>query len=308
MHMRTAKQLRFTIAVAQITDTYFQTMICGARAEAKKLGIKLTSQGSQQYDPSQLIPIVDAIFQTKPDAFVLAPSDARAFVPPVKRFLNAGIPVAITDQPLINDKLYSIRSYESNNYLHGKLAGAAIARLFPDPKKIVALGIDYQAGIVQTNDRIRGWNDAIRAAGGTALKAQFANSDPNKAQQVVEAALRGNPKLNALMFIDGLTGDGGRAAIKVLGLTGKVRVAEFMGASAQQVRALRTGSIDALVGQTPYLMGSGAVKTLYDYVTTKKKPPYRLIKTGALILTKKNFDLPSSKPYILTGFAGCKQG
>ena len=303
-----AKQLRFTIAVAQITDTYFQTMICGAKAEAKKLGVSLNYQGAQQYDPSQLIPIVDAVFQTKPDGFIVAPSDPRALIPPVKRFVDAKIPVVTTDLPLQNDSRYSLRSYISNNYLHGKLAGQAIVKLFPDPKKIVALGIDVQPGLIQTNDRVRGWYDAITAAGGTALKVQYTQDDPSKSQQVVEAELRGNPKLNAIMFIDGLTGDGGRTAIKLLNKVGKVKVAEFEGASSQQLRALNVGAIDALVGQEPYFMGSGAVKTLYDFITTHKKPPYAVRQLGARILTKANIGLPSSQPYILYGFKtkGCQ--
>jgi ribose transport system substrate-binding protein len=297
--------LTFAIAVAQITDTYFQTMICGARDKAEELGITLNEQGAQQYDPSQLIPIVDAIYQTKPDGFILAPSDPKALVPPVQRFVDDGIPVVTTDVPLENDEQYTLGNLLSDNYAHGKLAGEAIASLFPDPTTIVALGIDYAPGLIQTNDRVKGWYDAITAAGGQVLPAQFGTSDPNKAKQIVEAALRGNPDINAIMFIDGLTGDGGRTAIKQLDLVGDVKVAEFQGASDQQLQGVRSGTIDALVSQSPYLMGSGAVELLYDYIQSGEKPPYEVQELGAIIITKENIGDPESKPYILSGFAGC---
>jgi ribose transport system substrate-binding protein len=302
----TSKKLQISMAVAQITDTYFQTMICGAKAEAKKLGVNLKYQGSQQYDPTQLIPIVDAIYQTKPDGFIVAPSDPRALIPPVKRFVSAKIPVVTTDLPLQNDRKYSLQAFVSNNYLHGRLAAKAIVKLFPDPKKIVALGVDVSPGLVQTNDRVRGWYDVIKAAGGKVLKVAYTQDDPNKSNLSVEAALRGNPDLNAIMFIDGLTGDGGRTAIKQLGKVGNVKVAEFEGASNQQLQAIKTGAINALVGQEPYFMGTGAVSTLVKYIRTHKKPPYKVQKLGARILTKANINLPSSKPYILYGLKGCK--
>jgi ribose transport system substrate-binding protein len=301
------KKLRISMAVAQITDTYFQTMICGAKAQAKKLGVEFKYQGAQQYDPSQLIPIVDAIYQTKPDGFIIAPSDPRALIPSVKRFVSARIPVVTTDLPLQNDQKYSLQSFISNNYLHGKLAGKAIVKLFKDPKKITAIGIDVSPGLIQTNDRVRGWYAAIRAAGGKVLKVQYTQDDPNKSHQVVEAALRGNPNLNAIMFIDGLTGDGGRAAIKLLGKVGNVKVAEFEGASTQQIQAVKIGAIAALVGQEPYFMGSRAVSTIYKYLKTHKKPRYAVRKLGARILTKRNINRPSSRPYLLYGFQakGC---
>jgi ribose transport system substrate-binding protein len=302
------KKLRISIAVAQITDTYFQTMICGAKAEAKKLGVDFRYQGAQQYDAGQLIPIVNAIYQTKPDGFIIAPSDPRALIPPVKRFVDSKIPVVTTDLPLKNDRKYSLQSYISNNYLHGRLAGKAIIKLFPNPKKIVALGVDVSPGLIQTNDRVRGWYDAIKAAGGSVLKVAYTQDDPNKSNLAVEAALRGNPNLNAIMFIDGLTGDGGRTAIKQLGKVSTVKVAEFEGASNEQIRALKAGAIKALVGQEPYFMGSRAVLTLYRFLKTHTKPHYAVQKLGARILTKSNINLASSQPYILYGFKakGCR--
>src|SRR5262249_15162139 len=69
---------RLTLIVGVRGDEFYTTMACGAQEEARKLGVSLTVQGPAQFDPSLQTPIVNAVGAAKPDAVMIAPTDATA--------------------------------------------------------------------------------------------------------------------------------------------------------------------------------------------------------------------------------------
>ena len=52
---------------------FYITMQCGAQEEAAKLGVKVSTQGPQKFDPTLQKPILDSIVASKPDALLVAP-------------------------------------------------------------------------------------------------------------------------------------------------------------------------------------------------------------------------------------------
>lgn len=96
-----------------------------------------------------------------------------------------------------------------------------------------------------------------------------------------------------------VSGDGVTAAVKNAGKSGKVKLVEF-DAGPEQVAALRSGTVDALVAQYPYGIGQMGVQLAYKYVTGKKAGIQKHYGTGSAIVTKANVSSPSIKKYLYT--------
>src|SRR5258707_15750777 len=60
-----------------IGDKFYITMQCGAREEAAKRGVTVTTQGPQEVDPPLQQPIVGSIIASRRDGLPVAPPDAR---------------------------------------------------------------------------------------------------------------------------------------------------------------------------------------------------------------------------------------
>ena len=66
-------------------DQFYITMQCGAEAEAKKLGVSVSTQGPQKFDPTLQKPILDSVMASKPDALLIAPTDTKAMQTPLQQ-------------------------------------------------------------------------------------------------------------------------------------------------------------------------------------------------------------------------------
>src|SRR3989440_504198 len=71
-------------------DPFYITMICGAQEEAKKQGVKFSSNGSAQWGVSQQRPIIDSGAATKPAGLLISPGDTDALSPDLKQMQSAG--------------------------------------------------------------------------------------------------------------------------------------------------------------------------------------------------------------------------
>src|SRR5262249_27082427 len=94
-----AEDKKFTIALIPglTTDGFYITMRKGAEAAAKAVGAELVFQGAPEFNPVLQVPVLDAIIARKPDAILIAPTDKVQLVQPLKKAVDAGIPVITVD-------------------------------------------------------------------------------------------------------------------------------------------------------------------------------------------------------------------
>ncbi len=86
-------------------DQFYITMQCGAQEEAAKLGVTVTTQGPQKFDPTLQKPILDSVVASRPDALLVAPTDVQAMQQPLEQAAAAGIKVVLVDTTT-NDPSY----------------------------------------------------------------------------------------------------------------------------------------------------------------------------------------------------------
>ena len=264
---RTAnKPLRIGGVVAVASDPYMITMRCGALAAAKKLGdVKLTWTGPIGASVPQQVTALESLAVTKPDGVILTPFSPTAFMRPVAKLMKEGTPVSLTGAPLTKSIALGVIYSKITGTKYGSILAGRIAATIHNKGELLIIGANPADPVEQ--ERYQLLADAIKAnfPNIKLLPEQFAQDDANKAAQVVSGSLVAHPNLAAIYVTDGPGGAGAAAALKTAHKTGVVKLFSF-DTTPLQVRALRDGSIQGLIGQAPYIEGYTAMTHLVNYL------------------------------------------
>ena len=271
-------------------DAFYITMGCAVQEEAKKEGATVDIQGPQKFDPTQQTPVLQSVVSSRPDAILIAPTDVSAMQRPIEQATKQNIKVVLVDTTL-NDPSIAASAIASDNVGGGKAAFEAIKQLAPQGGKVLVVSV--QPGISTTDARAKGFQDAVKADSKfTDLGVQYSQNEPQKAAQIVTAALQKDPDIVGVFALNLFSAEGTATGIKQAGKSGKIQVVGF-DAGPNQVAALRAGTVQALIAQQPAEIGKfgvdAAVASLDGGTVTPK------VQTGFTILTKDNIDGEGAK-------------
>jgi ribose transport system substrate-binding protein len=266
-------------------DQFYITMQCGVQAEAAKLGVTVKTQGPQRFDPTLQKPILDSVVATKPDAILIAPTDVKAMQTPLKVAADKGIKVILVDTTT-EDPSYATSAIASDNIGGGKAAFDAIKQLNPNGGKVMVMSVN--PGISTTDQRAQGFEEAVKADSKfTYLPIQYSRDDPATAANLMGSALQKDPDIVGVFAANLFAAEGVATAIRQAGKSNTVKIVGF-DAGPNQVKALREGTVQALVAQEPGIIGQygidAAVAALDNQPVTPK------VQTGFTIITKDNID------------------
>jgi len=265
-------------------DEFYITMQCGAEAEAKKLGVSVTTQGPQKFDPTLQKPILDSVMAAKPDAVMIAPTDVTAMQNPLQQ-ASQSTKVVLVDTTTDNPS-YATSAIASDNEGGGRAAFDAIKQLNPNGGKVMVMSTD--PGVSTVDARIKGFEDAVKADSKfTYLNVQYSHNDPATAANLMGSALQKDPDMVGVFAANLFSAEGTATGVRQANKGDQVKVVSF-DAGPNQVKALKEGTVQALVAQQPELIGQYgvdmAVAALDGGTVTPK------VQTGFTIITKDNVD------------------
>lgn len=267
-----------------IGDNFYISMECGVRAAADDLGVNVSVQGPQKWDPALQQPILSSVSATKPDAILIAPNDVSALQRPLEEAAENSKVVLV--DTTIEDPSIAVSAIASDNVGGGAAAFEAIKQLVPDGGKVLV--IDNQPGISTSDDRVKGFEDA--AAADSAFEyvgVQYAKNQPAEAANIVTSTLQRHPDLKAIFATNIFGAEGAATGIEQAGASGKVQVIGF-DAGPAQVDALEDGTLQAIIAQQPYDIGYQGVEQAV--AALKGEPTKADIQTGFSIITKDDLD------------------
>lgn len=272
-----------------IGDNFYISMECGVRDAAAELGAEVTVQGPQRWDPALQQPIVTSVSQTEPDAILIAPNDITALQRPLEE-AAAKSKIVLVDTT-VEDPSFAVSEISSDNVGGGAAAFEAIQQLVPEGGKVLV--IDNQPGISTSDDRVRGFEEAVaKDSKFEYVGVQYAQNQPARAADIVTSTLQAHPDLKAIFATNIFSAEGAATGIAQAGAVGKVQVIGF-DAGPAQVDALKDGTIQAIIAQQPYQIGyqgvEQALKALRGETTTSK------IQTGFSIVTLENLETPEGQ-------------
>jgi ribose transport system substrate-binding protein len=246
---------------------FYDTVLAGMKAKAKQLGMTVKYQGSPNFAPASQTPIVDAVCTEHPSVLIVSPTDPNAMAPAINTCLNAGIPVITVDTQLANTSRI-VSEITTDNASGGKAAADYVGKALGG-KGIVALMSLSPTATTQV-ERIQSFEQQIKAAypGITLLPVQYTQQATSSSETTARSILAAHPGVKAFFGSAEPNAEGVAAALKAIGMTGKVLDVGF-DASPAEVALLKSTEINATIAQPAAEEGADAVQFAYDKLTGK---------------------------------------
>ncbi|MFY9927245.1 MAG: ABC transporter substrate-binding protein [Streptosporangiaceae bacterium] len=275
-------------------DGFYVTMGCGMQAEAKKLGnATVNIQGPSQFDSTLQNPIIESVTASKPAALMIAPDDVTASQTPIDQAMNAGIKVVLVDTTL-NNPAGAVSQISSDNLAGGADAFTAVKQLVPGGGQVLV--VNTKPGISTTDQRTTGFANAAKADPKFHyVGVQYDQDSASIAAQVTLAALQKNPGIVGIFATNLFSAEGAATAVRQAGKSGKVKIVGF-DADPDQITALKQGTVQALIAQSPYAIGTLAVQQAIASLTGK--PTVSKIGTKFTIINNANLSSAASQAAI----------
>lgn len=237
---------------------FYEALACGAKSEAKKLGLKLSVSAPDQFAADSQIPVVNAVAARKPAVAALVPTDAQALMAPTNNLIRAGAKVITVDQTLADPKAAQAQIV-TDNEKGGKLAAQEMNKLLDGKGKILV--ITQPPGSTAQDARTKGFEEQIKKYSGiTYLGAQYQSDDPQKAAQIITSTISAHPDLAGVFTTNDQGAIGAVTGLKQANKAKKIKVVAYDAATAE-VSALKNGVISALIAQNPQQEGEVAMQT-----------------------------------------------
>jgi len=288
------KSYNMTFIQGVAGDGFYVTMGCGIQAEAKKLGnVTVNIQGPSQFDSTLQNPIIESVTASHPSAILIAPDDVSASRPPIAQAMSAGVKVVLVDTTL-TDPSGAVSQISSDNTAGGADAFAAVKQLVPGGGQVLV--VNTKPGISTTDQRTAGFAAAAKADPKFSyVGVQYDNDTASLAAQVTLAELQKNPGIVAIFATNLFSAEGAATGIRQAGKAGKVKVVGF-DADPDQITALKQGTVQALIAQSPYTIGTDAVDQAVAALSGKTTTPK--IGTKFTIITNANLSSAASQSAI----------
>jgi ribose transport system substrate-binding protein len=299
---RAADKITIALVPGLTADGFYVTMHHGAEAAAKAVGADLIYQGAAEWNVSLQVPVLDAVIGKKPTALLIAPTDKKQLIQPLKKAFDAGIAVVCVDtfigtgvfQTGSGDADFPLSYVASDNVLGGRMAARALAKAIGEKGKVYVSNV--KPGVSTTDQREQGFKEEMkRFSGIEMLETQFNDDDANKAAAQVQAVIGRVPDLAGVFGANLFSAGGTANGVKAAGKIGKIKLAGF-DAPESIVPQLKDGTFELTIAQHPAEIGYFGFMVAYANATGNPVPA--AIGTGFTVMTGANIDDPKVSRYL----------
>jgi ribose transport system substrate-binding protein len=295
--------IRIVLVPGLTTDAFYITMNKGAQAAAEALGITVDFQGAPNFNPVEQIPVLDAVIASAPSAILIAPTDKVQLVEPLRKAVDAGIPVVTVDtfiddgsyQDGAGDGDFPMSYIASDNVAGGKIAARAMCDAIGSKGAVYVSNVS--PGISTTDQREEGFKAGIAeiCPDVQVLETQYNDNDSATAASQFQAVLASTPDVAGVFGANLFSALGAANGVEGAGKSGDVTVIAF-DAPQSIVDQIKSGLVDMTIAQHPFEIGYYGVITAYAHITGNPVPPS--IGTGYTLMTADNVDDPEVARFI----------
>ncbi|MFC5449975.1 substrate-binding domain-containing protein [Paenibacillus aestuarii] len=285
--LRLTNPRKYEIAVVLKTNNihsdYWQMVSSGVKAAAKEFDIQIGITGPlSETDTDEQISNLNEVLATKPDAVILAATDAVKLAPIAKKIKESGIKLILIDsdiQSASEENLIATDNVEAGRKIAMSLAGLRNG----EPAKVLALS-DLRSDSAE-QDRVNGFISAMASLTGVENAGTFYfDSTEDAAYEQVKKLLSLYPDIQGIAGLNKEATLGAARALKEH-KTDHITLVGF-DSSIYQVKLLEEGSLQATIVQRPFNMGYLSVETAVKALNGIKVEPN--IKMETLVITKAN--------------------
>lgn len=280
-----ASTRRFVVVThGQSADPFWSVVSNGVRAAAEDLGVRAEYQAPTSFDMVEMSNLIDAAVASRPAGLVVSIPDPDALAGPIRRAVDAGIPVvSINSGADAYRELGVLAHVGQTEYEAGRAGG----------ERLVAAGarrvlcVNHEVGNLAQDQRCEGLHDAVVAAGGATRVLAVDLADPADTHQRIAGALESDPSLDGLLTLGPAAAAPALAALDEAGRTDVVYATFDL--TPEVIEAVRDGSVAFAIDQQQYLQGYLPIVLLNTYAETMTIPGGNdVIRTGPGFVTAEN--------------------
>lgn len=260
-----------TIAFSAYEKTLFYgAAIKGATEMAEEYGWELEEFNGRNTPDSQFAALENAL-ASQPDALILGPIDAEAFLPVLSRFKEAGIPVVTVGDDVVDEELRATFAGADYEQL-GEMIAQWLSDNVPDGQKVGAVfgirGLDY------TESKRRGAERVWSAEGTDVVMGAYTNDFTNGAfLEATENLLSSNDGIGALYSDTDEVAQGVIQAVKDAGIAmDDIKIAATGLARPDLLDLIEKGELDYSQSLCPASQGRSAVEVLHGLLEEDRTP------------------------------------
>jgi erythritol transport system substrate-binding protein len=274
------------VITPSLDNPFFKAESDAAVAKAEELGYE-TSAASHDDDPNKQSQLIDSAISSDAVAIVLDNAGADASIGPVKKAVDAGIPVFLIDRE-INETGVATAQIVANN----SQGAALVAEEF-------VKALDGKGKYVELTGKESDTNAGVRSQAFASVISQYpdmesvaqetANWDQQEAFSKMETILQSNPDIQGVIAGNDTMALGAVAAIDAAGKTGDIVVAGFDG-SPDAVEAIKKGTLLATGLQPAVQIAEMAVEQADELITSGETSQPEKQSIDCQLITKDNAD------------------
>jgi ribose transport system substrate-binding protein len=288
------KPYKIAVIIKATDSDFWQYVIIGAvnygLDNPDKVKINWSGPKSEA-DIDKQVSLLEDVVSKNPEGIVIASTSSDATVPALEQAIDQGIAVVTIDNKVRSDKIPAFLA--TNNKVGGALcADQMVANLKTKgvPLKGTVGLVSAMAGIQVLTDRDQGFRDRMKeiAPDINVLETRFTDNDIAKSLAASEDIGTSQGDTLIGVFADNNhTGDGVARMVTERNLGDKI-VAMAFDSDPEEVSALKSGALKALILQDPYGMGYKGCATAVTLLEGGTVPKY--VDTGAVVVTQANMN------------------
>ena len=269
---------------------FWQAVKQGAEQAGKDFDVNVTFEGPDgEGAVDRQLDMISTALSKHPSALGIAAIDSQATVPLLQQFKDAGIPVIAFDSGVASD--IPITSASTDNLASAALAADKMAELIGGEGEIAIVSFDQtsQTGI----ERRDGFVAQIKAKYPkiAIVDIEYGGGDHLQSAEITKAILQAHPNLKGIFG----TNEGAAIGVAIGKKEAKSNIVVVgYDSGADQVAAIKDGTIAGSITQNPVGIGYETVKAAVAAIKGEKVPAH--IDTGFYWYDKTNLDDPKIKP------------
>ena len=282
-----AATFRIAVIPKGLGHDFWNKVRAGAEeAAAEQNALVLWNGPATEQDIAGQISILEGHVADRVDAIVIAACDAEALIEPIRKAIEAGIPVITIDSGVNSDLPQSLIA--TDNEKGAAMAADHIAELIGGEGEVGLIA--FLKGAKTSDLRESGFKAGLKQHPGLKLvPVQYCNSQSDLAMNNTDAMLAAHPNLKAIFASNEPAAIGAAQALLIAGKAGKVILVAF-DAAPSELQDLQAGTIQALIVQDPHRMGYEGVANAVRAIKGEKVE--KRIDTGVVLVTQENLDDP----------------
>jgi ABC-type sugar transport system substrate-binding protein len=276
--------------VKGLDNPFFQTMESGIKDQASADGTQVTVQAANSItDTTGQADKLNGLAGQDFKCFIINPITGTNLVQGIAQLSAKNIPIVNIDSPIDKDAASAAKAkittyIGTDNADAGAKAAAEMGKLLPNGGTVALIG--GTSGDVTSAARLDGFTKAV-PANLKIVSTVAADWERQMALTKATDIMTANPELSAFFVANDDMGLGVAQAIANQGKTGRVKVISVDG-NKDAFEAVKTGGIDAVVAQFPYVIGAMGVDACKAAIAGKTLPAD--VKAPVQVVTKVNVD------------------